>query len=94
MDHNVSSLDGRGTVHGMGIIACSMEKKIMPDQKIKRPAKVRKSSDVAKRVRVIINGDINMPLLKKSYKRTYKILQMFYQNEQIQQKYGCNIYSI
>ena len=92
MDHNVSSLDGRGTVHGMGIIACSMEKKIMPDQKTKRPAKVRKSS--VRRVRVIINGDINMPLLKKSYKRTCKTLQMFYQNEQIQQKYGCNIYSI
>ena len=50
VDQNVSSLDRRETFHGMGIIAYSMEKKIMPDQRIKTLAKVMKSSDVAKRV--------------------------------------------
>ena len=52
IDHNVSSLDGGGTFHGMGIIACSMDKNILLDQIIKRSAKVMKSSDVRKRVGV------------------------------------------
>ena len=52
IDHNVSSLYGRGTLHGMGIIACSMDKNILLDHIIKRPAKVMKSSDVRKRVGV------------------------------------------
>lgn len=53
--HNVYSLDGRGTFHGMGFIACSMEKKITPDKRVKGFEKVMKSSNVAKRVEVNIH---------------------------------------
>ena len=52
VDHNVSSLDGRETCHCMGIIACSIEKQIMSDQRIKKLANVMKSSDIAKRAGV------------------------------------------
>ena len=52
VDHDVSSLDGRGTFDGMGIIVCSIEKNSIPDQRRKRLAKVMASSDVAKRIGV------------------------------------------
>ena len=52
VDHKVCSLDGKGTFNGMGITACSIEKKIMPDQSTERLAKFMKSSNVAKRVGV------------------------------------------
>lgn len=52
VDHNVSSLDRKGTFHHIVIIAYSVEKKSMPDQRAKRLAKVRKISDVTKIVEV------------------------------------------
>ena len=39
----------------MGFIACSMEKKITPDKRVKGFEKVMKSSNVAKRVEVNIH---------------------------------------
>ena len=52
VDHDVSSLDGRVTFDGMGIIVCSIEKNSIPCQRRKRLAKVMASSDVAKRIGV------------------------------------------
>ena len=40
INHNVSSLNGRGTFHGMGFIACSMEKKLWHRASIFRKAEL------------------------------------------------------
>ena len=36
LDHNTNSLDGKDTFHGMGIIACSVLNKDVPDKRVKR----------------------------------------------------------
>ena len=84
VDHNVCSLDGRGTFHGMGIIACSLEKKITLDQRVKRPAKVLKSSDVTKRVEIKLHwytqpafkslSKIKFTTMKESFHRLHRNL--------------------
>ena len=34
VDHNTDTLDGKGTFHGMGIIACSILNKDLPDKRV------------------------------------------------------------
>lgn len=49
-DHNTYSLDEREIFHGMRIIMCSREEKMMTNKRIKMFSKVIKSSDAVKRV--------------------------------------------
>ena len=48
VDHNVCTLDGSGTFHGMGIIVCSTNVTESPDKKIRRLTKIVKRKEVAK----------------------------------------------
>ena len=46
VDHNIVTLDGKGTFHGMGIIACSALTEVIPGRRIKRIAQIMKSQEV------------------------------------------------
>ena len=50
VDHNVCTLDGKGTLHGMGIIAYSINRQSNPKERIRRIAKIIKSEEVGKKV--------------------------------------------
>ena len=43
VDHNVCTLDGKEKFHGMGIIACSINRQSNPKERIRRIAKIMKS---------------------------------------------------
>lgn len=48
-DHNVQTLDGKGTFHGMGIIAATIKSRedIIEEIKVKKPGKLLKADEVA-----------------------------------------------
>ena len=48
VDHTLATLDGKGTFHGMGIIACSLPQRPIPDKRVKRAATILKSGEVTK----------------------------------------------
>ena len=53
VDHNISTLDGKGTFHGMGIIAASTEKAFNVSWKIPRQ-KVKRISEITEPLRIPI----------------------------------------
>ena len=46
VDHNIITIDGKGTFHGMGVIAATISRNGVIDHSIKRIAKVMKSKQV------------------------------------------------
>ena len=52
VNHNVCTTDGKETFHGMGIIACSINRQSNPKQRIRRIAKIMKSKEVEKKVSI------------------------------------------
>ena len=48
VDHNIVTLDGKGTFHGMGIISCSIKTDAAQDHKVKRIAKMMTKEDIPK----------------------------------------------
>ena len=52
VNHNVCILDGKETFHGMGIIACSINRQSNPKERIRRIAKIMKSEEVGKKVSI------------------------------------------
>ena len=49
MNHNTDTLDGKGTFHGMAIIACSILNKDLPDKRAKRIQTILKRETIERK---------------------------------------------
>ena len=71
VDHNINTLNGKGTFHGMGIIACSIDTGNMTDCKITRQDKIIKKNEIIKNRGIQIHW-YNQPAVKALSKTLFK----------------------